>query len=66
VNIKHTIIKTVSVDSICQEIDDAISVGVMSRAEAMKFLSAMLVQIEIRMQWMRDALREEGEKGIIR
>lgn len=60
-SVKHTIVRTVSVESICQEIDDAISVDVMSRTEAMKFLSDMLIQIELRMGWVRDAIREEHD-----
>jgi hypothetical protein len=57
--IKHTIVKLVSVDSIMQEVDDAIDVKTMSRAEAMEFLRAMLIQVELRMGWVRDAMREE-------
>jgi hypothetical protein len=56
--IKHLIIKTVSVESICAEIDDAIDHRVMTRAEAMQFLRAMLAQLELRMGWVRDAMRE--------
>jgi hypothetical protein len=56
------IVRTVSVESIMATVDDAIDVHSMSRAEAMQFLRAMLVQVELRMGWVRDAMREEAHE----
>ena len=63
VTASHTIVKTVSVESVCRTIDDAIDYRVMTRAEALKFLHSMLIEVELRMQWVRDALREEQHHG---
>jgi hypothetical protein len=57
--LKHTIVKFVSVESLCREMDDALDCKTVTRAEAMQFLQAMLLQIELRIGWVRDALREE-------
>lgn len=57
--VSQTIVKTTSVESVCEEIDDAIDHRVMTRAEAMRFLRAMLQQIELRIGWVRDAMRED-------
>ena len=54
------IVRTVSVDTIMQTVDDAIDTHSMSRTEAMQFLRAMLIQVELRMGWIRDAMREEA------
>jgi hypothetical protein len=58
-SIKHSIVKLVSVESIMSHVDDAIDTRACTRAEAMKFLHDMLVQVELRMGWVRDAMREE-------
>jgi hypothetical protein len=55
-------IRHVGVDSIMREVDDAIDERAMSRDDAMKFLQAMLLQIELRMGWVRDAIRDELRK----
>jgi hypothetical protein len=52
-------IRHVSVDSIMREVDDAIDERAVSRDDAMKFLQSMLLQIELRMGWVRDAIREQ-------
>jgi hypothetical protein len=62
-SIKHSIVTLVSVESIMRDVDDAIDVRAMSRHEAMKFLRDMLVQVELRMGWVRDAMREEQRRG---
>jgi len=62
-SVRQITIKTVSVESVCRTIDDAIDYRVMTRAEALKFLHSMLIEVELRMQWVRDALREEQHHG---
>jgi hypothetical protein len=57
-SVKHTIVKFVSVESLCQQMDDALDCKTVTRAEAMQFLRAMLQQVELRIGWVRDALRD--------
>jgi hypothetical protein len=55
-------IRHISVESIMQDVDDALDARARSNEDAMKFLQSLLLQIELRMGWVRDAIRDEQDK----
>ena len=50
---------TISVDDILRRLDDAIDYRTMSRREALKFLERMAEEIEIRTDWVREAIKKD-------
>ena len=59
----NTIIKT-SVADIMMRVDDACDHRTMTREEALKFLEEMSNEIEIRIDWVREAIKQsEAQNG---
>jgi hypothetical protein len=53
VSVVHGIIKT-SVHDIMRQVDDVLDYRNVTRAEALKFLQEMLIEVEVRIGWVRE------------
>jgi hypothetical protein len=50
----------ISVDVVLQTVDDATDHRAMTRVEALRFLEQLAEQIEIRIDWVREAIKREA------